>query len=122
MVVSANNAQYALLILATCLLITSTLMFHYSFNGSMVETFFLVSVLITSLFGIIANVFFWINPHNSEILLIYFNINLHDSIRFFLSDKQCATQSHVDCELQSVLVSNFMDTHSSVCHSARDWQ
>ncbi len=58
-----NTAQYALLLFANLILIVCTLLFHYSFHGSLVETFFLASVIITSLFCLITSVIFWINPN-----------------------------------------------------------
>jgi hypothetical protein len=37
-------------------------LFHFSFHGSLVETFFLALMLILSVFCLLTSIIFWINP------------------------------------------------------------
>ncbi|RNA26908.1 hypothetical protein BpHYR1_023704 [Brachionus plicatilis] len=57
-----NTVQYTLVILNFVVLVVATLLFHFSFYGTVPETFFLVLTLVLSLVLIVVSLIFWINP------------------------------------------------------------
>jgi hypothetical protein len=58
---SYNHAQFALGMLAFVALLISTLLLHYSFFGSLVETLVMVFVVLVAAFAEITALVFWIN-------------------------------------------------------------
>ncbi|CAF0949046.1 unnamed protein product [Brachionus calyciflorus] len=57
-----NTVQYTLIILNLLVLVISSFLFHFSFYGTVPETFFLILTLVLSLVLIVASLIFWINP------------------------------------------------------------
>lgn len=97
---SFNTAQYVLVIMTNCFLLISSLLFHFSFHGlcpltlikfnlfiiyddliainsqgSLVETFFFVLVIILTFLCLTVCIIFWINPLSK--FLYFFNQKKH---------------------------------------------
>lgn len=100
-----NTAQFVLIILCNAIILIATLLFHYSFHGSLVETFFLALMLIISVFCLMTSVIFWINPECLKVLFFFFSL-IEIFIEFFIvsGDKSYVNVIIVSCGLFSLFL------------------